>query len=146
MSQKDSLRAKQLKAAAKRRAKRPVAQFTPPAELKAKGNVERRMIRDHVDLLQNIEATLVAAARQSEDINDYVVELVLRAAITRTESDRPTVVEAVARLDNIRDIRPELTEELWTNGLQTIYSSLRRHSDCRPGDTAYLDFVDDYVW
>ena len=103
MSQKDSLRAKQLKAAAKRRAKRPVAQFTPPAELKAKGNVERRMIRDHVDLLQNIEATLVEAARQSDDINDYIVELVLRAAIARTESNSPTVIEAKARLDIVRD-------------------------------------------
>ena len=145
MSQKSSLRAKQLKAAAKRRAKRPVAEFTPPSALKAKGNVERRMIRDHVDLLQNIEATLVEAAHQSDDFDDYIVELVLRAAIARGEPDNPTVIEAKSRLEIIRDMRRDVTDELWINGLQTIYSSLRRHSDCRPGDTTYLDFVAGYV-
>ncbi len=145
MANKNSQMTKQLRAAVKRRAKRPVAQFVPPSSLKAKGGVERRMIRDHQDLLQNIEFVLVRAARHSDKVDDCVVEQVLRAAIARREPSQPAAMRAKAELEAIRNFREDITDDVWINGLQTVYKSVRRHSDCRPGSTDYLDFIAQYI-
>lgn len=107
MSNKTSPRSKQLRAEIKRRAKRPVAQVATSANLKAKGNVERRMIRDHTDLLQNIEFVLVQEARSVDDVDDSVVEDGLRAAITHREPSNPTAMRVKIALDGMREMRQD---------------------------------------
>ncbi len=134
-----------LRSADRRRANRPVPQIVPIASLKASGSLENRMIRGHQDVLQNIEFALVSSYREGDNIDDKVVEDALQAAIRGREPEDPAAEEAFCRLAAIRQMREDVPDELWTDGLRVVYSSVRRHSECRPGQTSYLDFVSPYV-
>jgi hypothetical protein len=135
----------ELKKNAKRRANRPVPQVQPASKLKASASAERRMARDHLDLLQNVDFTLLDAHRRMNEVDDQVVATVLQAAIRRSEPQDPLAVQLLDELNQARALREDASDDLWTEALQVVYSSVRRHSSCRGGDTAYLNFVARYI-
>ena len=81
----------QLKKAKKRRARRPVSRPALSAKLSASAGLERRMVNNHGDVLQNIEFMLVDAYYGRDDVDDSVVVAALRAAIADRSSDEPIV-------------------------------------------------------
>ncbi len=145
MSIKTNKRSKQLQAYAKKRTRRPEATVTLCGSLKVKHAEQRRMVRDHADILQNIEFTLVDAARESAELDDHLVEQILRHTIVCTSAEDPIVTWAMTLLAEARDLRAEVSDSLWRDALRVIYTSLKRHSTCQPDDTRYLDFVSQYM-
>lgn len=103
------------------------------------------MVERHQDVLQNIEFTLIEGWRSDRSIDDSVVADALTAAIQNRTPARETVADLVSALDQMRQIREDVTDELWRNGLQTILQSVHRHSKLRPGQRDYLEFVSPYI-
>jgi hypothetical protein len=134
-----------LKKAAKRRSRRPVPTHAPAAALKANHGLERRMSRDHLDVLQNIEFALVTANRDTDDMDDQVVRAVLVAAIRGSEPADARVKWALDFLQSIREQRSNVSDELWSDGLRVVLTSVLRHSECRAGDMAYLNFASRFI-
>ena len=53
--------------------------------------------------------------------------------------------EVLRRLAAIRAMREDVADGVWNECLRTVDESVLRHSQFRPGETSYLDFVSDYV-
>jgi hypothetical protein len=134
-----------LKAQRKRRAQRPIAGSLSSQKPKLSDSAERRMMREHADLLQNIEFVLVANYREQDDVDDYVVEKALQAAIRRIAPQEPAVQSILQQLDDIRELRRDASDELWADALRVVVSSVRSHSSCRAGVTHYLNFVSQFI-
>lgn len=101
----------------------------------------RRMTREHLDVLQNIESVFISAYHEDGSIDDRVISEVLKAAI-RDEEPVSTRAQWISdELDEMRKLRPDITDNIWRDGLKTVFQSVRRHSDLRPGEREYLDFV-----
>jgi hypothetical protein len=102
------------------------------------------MKRDHLDVLQNIEFTLVQEARNDPKIDDATIDQALGNCLDQT--NLPADADSrVVRLCFMRDVREDVSDELWRAGLRTVRKSVRTHSSLAPGDTGYLDFVRPYV-
>ena len=145
MSMKTDKRKKKLQAFAKRRARRPDPIVVPSNSLKVGHAVERRLVRNHADLLQNIEFTLVNVASDSHEVDDQCIERILRHAITQKASEDPSINLALDSLAAIRRLREEDPGDLWSDALRVVNASLKRHSNSEPGETSYLRFVSQYV-
>jgi hypothetical protein len=145
MSAKARKRHSQLKAYARKRTHRPEPTVENRGALKVKPAVEKRMIRDHMDILQNVEFSLVNAAKDSSEIDDSVIEQILRHAIHSKPSEDPVVTWALNLLKEMRQQRSDISDQIWSDALRVIYTSLRRHSSCEPGCRNYLRFVSAYV-
>ena len=105
----------------------------------------RKMTRDHADVLQNIEFALVSAWREDGAIDDRTVALALKAAIAEST---PTEVLAGRLVDDLafaRTFRGDVSDDIWRAGLKVVLESVHTHSDARPGDRDYLDFVSNYI-
>lgn len=106
----------------------------------------RQMAQEYGDVLQNIEFTLVQAHRQQPQIDDRAAELVLKEALTgRRESFEPQVADLREELSAMRDLRQDIDEEIWRKCLRVVLDSVHTHSDCRSGQTDYLDFAGDFL-
>jgi hypothetical protein len=108
----------------------------------------KHMERDHVDVLQNIEFSLVTQARDDPTIDDTVIDDALRVCIDRAEpSDGADsrVAALCGMLKSTRSLRQDVSDEIWAAGLRRIQKSVRLHSNLVPGETSYLDFVRPYV-
>jgi hypothetical protein len=144
VKKKDKWR-KEIKAADRRRARRFGAAGRAPVVLKANHSLERRMVREHLDVLQNIESTLVGAARDAEEVDDRVVEQVLQLAIRGASSENPIVQWVLDLLASMRETRGDVSDDVWRDGLRVVYTSLKRHSYCRSGEYEYLAFASQYA-
>lgn len=105
----------------------------------------KRMTRDHVDVLQNIEFILVTRHRENSSIDDRIIADALKSAI---ENDVPHDERAISIKENLQDMyqfRGDVSDDIWQAGLRTVLQSVRRHSDLRPGSTDYLDFVSEFI-
>ncbi len=109
------------------------------------GKLLKRMTRDHVDLLQNIEFALVSQYRRNGAIDDRIVADALRAAIQGAMPADARAQSLTEGLEEIRELRSDLPDDIWRNGLQTVLQSVHRHSSLRPGARGYLDFVSDFT-
>ena len=108
----------------------------------------KHMTRDHVDVLQNIEFALVSGSRRDRSIDDRTVDLALQVAMQPGdpgESLGPQVEMLYELLQVMRANREDISDEIWRAGLRTVRDSVHRHSDLRPGEKAYLQFVSQYV-
>ena len=105
----------------------------------------KRMTRDHLDVLQNIEFVLVSGYRSDRSIDDRIVADALKAAIHSDVPEGTCAQSLNERLENIRDLRSDISDDVWRDGLRTILQSVHRHSSLKPGSRGYLDFVSDYV-
>lgn len=108
-------------------------------------NIFNNMTRHHVDVLQNIEFVLVSSSRNNGKIDDKVVATALKAAINGIDSDDKLPDSLVKALNEMRSIRADVSDEIWTNGLKVVLESVYNHSEAQDGDTDYLDFVSDFV-
>jgi hypothetical protein len=108
----------------------------------------KRMTREHLDVLQNIESALVACARHDSSIDDRLIDQALRVCIGQSEprEDGDIRVAALCRvLMQVRSTREDVSDDVWAAGLRTVDESVRDHSSLEPGETRYLDFVQNYV-
>jgi uncharacterized alpha-E superfamily protein len=106
------------------------------------------MTREHPDVLQNIEAELVAVARRTRGIDDRMIDQALRICIEATdlpEDCDPRVSALCSNLASVRSLRTDISEDTWICGLRTVHDSVKLHSARMPGDKGYLDFVSQYV-
>ena len=106
------------------------------------------MLRDHADVLHDIELALVSEAHDGSGIDDCMIDQALRSCIKGTElpDDADTrVVRLRARLERTREFRDDVSDDIWNVGLRTVDESVRRHSSLSPGEVTYLAFVQDYV-
>ncbi len=105
----------------------------------------KSMSRDHLDVLQNIEFTLVNAARRTEGMDDRVVDEALGLALRGREPGEDADALAVAvyeMLEEMRAFREDVPDNIWHAGLKTVRQSARRHSTPAPGENSYLRFVE----
>jgi hypothetical protein len=109
------------------------------------GYSEKRMTRDHVDLLENVEFALINTDRNNPDIDDRVCMDALRALLHGHEPADDRVEQAVGQLRAIRELRADTPDALWTAALRVVIRSIRRHSTLKPGDRGYLDFVGHFI-
>ena len=105
----------------------------------------RKMTRDHVDVLENIEFVLVQAWREHPEIDDCLVEDALSAAIAEDTASDPISEMLLKQLDNIRLIRCDVDDKIWKAGLQVVLKSVHTHSDAMQGDRQYLEFVNKFI-
>ena len=105
----------------------------------------KRMMRDHEDVLQNIEATLVSIHRKEPGIDDCAIADALRAALAGTAPTEERRRRLVGALGAVRKIRTDIPDSIWQDGLRVVLASVRRHSTLRPGATGYLDFVSPFI-
>jgi hypothetical protein len=135
-------------AALKKDAKRHATRPTPApqaSKLTATGSVERRVVRDHLGLLQLIESTLVQAHSQNPSVDDRVVAEALKSAIRQIAPEEAVVAEVLERLKSEMGLQFPVSDELWTEVLQTVNTSVHRHSSCEAGDMVYLHFIANYI-
>ena len=114
-------------------------------ETRATGNLLKRMTRDHVDVLQNIEFVMISAYEKDGSIDDRIIAEVLRAAIRDEEPESARAQSIHDELEETRNLRADVTDDIWRDGLRTVLQSVRRHSDLRPGERNYLDFVSGFI-
>ena len=114
-------------------------------EAPGSGKLLKRMVRDHQDVLQNIEFILISMYRDDRSIDDRIVADVLKAAIHGNEPEDARAQSISGGLEEIRRLRADTADEIWRDGLRTVLQSVHRHSSLRPGATGYLDFVSDFV-
>ena len=105
----------------------------------------KQMTRDHQDILQNIEFTLVSGHREDPTIDDRIVADVLKAAIGGDVSEDTRTQSLSESLEEVRQLRSDVSDNLWRDGLRTVLQSVHRHSNLRRGERDYLDFVSDFV-
>ena len=107
----------------------------------------KKMSRDHLDVLQNIEFALIDLARAEEEIDDRAIDEALRLAIRGGEPDEDTdgfVVELLEGLDEMREFRGGVPDGIWQAGLKTVRDSVRNHSSLCAGEKRYIRFVEPY--
>jgi len=107
--------------------------------------LSKRMASDHLDVLQNIESTLVSGHREEPTIDDSIIADVLKAAIHGDVSEDARAQSLGEGLQEMRQLRSDVSDDLWLDGLRTVLQSVHRHSNLRPGSRAYLDFVSGFV-
>ena len=108
----------------------------------------KRMMREHPDVLQNIEFVLTDGYRHDSSIDDCVVLEALRAAIngeTPADPRAQGLVEGFTRIRGIRDEKSAVADDVWRDGLLVVLQSVRRHSTPKPGARGYPNFVSQYV-
>ena len=113
------------------------------------GKISRNMERDHLDVLQNIELAIVKAFDEFEAVDDSAVREALVALLNDREpggqADGQPAHAVWINLSAVRRLRNDVLEATWRDGLRVVLHSVRNHSACRPGETAYLDFVSLFV-
>jgi hypothetical protein len=105
----------------------------------------KQMTRDHIDVLQNIEFSIVSACRGHSGIDDNIIASALKAAIAGDEPADELSALLINDLANTRRMREDVPDTIWTNGLKVVLQSVHNHSDARPGDRDYITFVQNYV-
>ena len=105
----------------------------------------KRMAREHEDVLQNIEFALVDGRRDDPGVDDRDALAALIACRLGTEAEEPRVGELVDRLTAIRELREDVSADVWAEALRVIEDSVRRHSNLRPGEISYFDFAARYI-
>ena len=103
------------------------------------------MIRNHQGILQNIEFAIVSCRRNNNKIDDYVIAGTLKAAIHSEEPTGELSAELKRDLDDIRQTRSDIADDLWRDGLRTILQSVHLHSNLRPGSRGYIDFASQFI-
>jgi uncharacterized alpha-E superfamily protein len=104
------------------------------------------MVKDHQDILQNIEFIIISEYRENRCIDDRIVADALKAAIHSETAENDLAESINQALEETRMIRSDVSDDIWRNGLQTVLQSVHRHSYLRPGEREYLDFVSNFIF
>ena len=103
---------------------------------------------EYLDVLQNIDFTLVSYARHDPSIDDDVVDRALQVCMHRTDAADdadPRVLTLCEALERMRGSREDVADNIWRAALRTVDESVRAHSDLMPGEKTYLQFIEPYV-
>ncbi len=114
------------------------------ATLKPRKSI-KHMARFHLDVLQNIEFTILSRYHSARNIDDRIVADALRAVILDTEPEDTRAQSLSKSLEGIRELRADISDDIWQEGLRTVLQSVHRHSSLKPGCKWYLEFVSDFV-
>ena len=110
-------------------------------ETPGSGKLLKRMVRDHQDVLQNIEFVFISRYREDRRIDDHIVADALKSAI-RGDTAKDALAESLNEgLVEMRLFRSDVSDDVWRDGLLTVLQSVQRHSYLRPGEREYLDFI-----
>ncbi len=101
----------------------------------------KHMARNYLDVLQNIEFALVSGYRSDRSIDDCIVADALIAAILDAEPQDSRAQSLNESLENIHELRSDVPDDIWRDGLRTVLESVHRHSSLKPGCRWYLDFL-----
>ena len=115
-------------------------------EAPGSGKLLKRMTRDHHDLLQNIEFIFISEYRDDRRIDDRIVADTLKAAISGDMAVDALAESLNKDLEEIRRLRSDISDDIWRDGLRTVLQSVQRHSNLRPGEREYLDFVSNFIF
>ena len=140
---------KQLTKRQRRRREQQPSVVVPEAK-PASAGLRNRMVSYHEDLLQNIEFFILEAYRRdpSRGIDDRAVLDGYRKAILGLEPDNSPsglVVFTIANARAMRESIGSVDDKLWYDALRVLMRSVKTHSELRPGETSYLDFVGRFV-
>ena len=113
--------------------------------MRGSGKLMKRMSRDHLDLLQNIEFILIKRYQEDDTIDDRLVAEALKATIDNVVPQNERAASIKESLQGIRELRSDIPDDIWRDGLRTVLQSVHRHSDLKPGSAYYLDFVSEFV-
>ena len=69
----------------------------------------------------------------------------LRAYLTKSPPDGEPVATVYQTLDDFRQMRDDISDEVWNDGIRVVMDSLRNHSTFLPGEKSYLRFVSEFV-
>ena len=108
----------------------------------------KHLVRDHLDVLQNIELVLVRIARQDPGFDDPTIDQALRHCIKRTEPPEDgdwKVGLLIKTLDAVRETQISVSDDIWIAALRKVDESVQLHSELRPGEKSYLQFVEEFV-
>lgn len=105
----------------------------------------KQMTQHHVDVLENIEHSILATYRNCEALDDGVVASALKSAIDGSEPDGSLAVMVRDDLALVRQTRFDVAEDIWNKGLRVVLWSVHNHSDTQPGDKEYLYFIRTFV-
>ena len=105
----------------------------------------KQMTRDHQDVLQNIEFILISRYREDGSIDHRIVADALKAAIHGDVAEDALAESLNRSLEGVRELRSDVSDDIWRDGLRTVLQSVHRHSNLRPGEREYLDFLCDFV-
>ena len=105
----------------------------------------KQMTRDHLDVLQNIEFSIVSTYCDRSDIDDRIIASALKTAIVGGEPADALSAVLINNLTNTRRMHADVSDTIWANGLKVVLQSVHTHSDARPGDREYLKFIQNYV-
>jgi hypothetical protein len=106
-----------------------------------------RVVRGHIDLLQNIEFAIADCYRNDPlgGIDDATVMKALRQILLGTEPDDTPQGILVEALIAVRRFRNGVSDELFRDAVRVVMASVETHSRLATGETSYLDFVQPYV-
>ncbi len=105
----------------------------------------QRMIEQHQDLLQNIEFALVTAYRENTAIDDATMAKALKNLILSQPPGGEPEQKLTEALTEVREMRSDITDNIWRDGLRTVLQSIDRHSNLKPGKRDYIEFISRYV-
>lgn len=109
------------------------------------GKMADKMVRYHQDVLQNIEFALITGYRNNHNIDDCIVAETLKAAIHCEVPENELSTALKRQLDGIREVRSDVSDDLWRDGLCTVLQSVHRHSSLRSGSRDYIHFVSQFI-
>ena len=106
---------------------------------------EDMMMEHHQDVLQNIEFALISCCRDNSEIDDMIIADALKAAILSQEPVHQLSTKLLNALQDIRDVRSDVLDNIWRDGFRVVLNSVKRHSNLRPGDKKYINFVSQFI-
>jgi hypothetical protein len=114
-------------------------------QLKAGKGLMNRTTREHEDVLQNIEAVLVASWRENSGVDDRSCHAAIESVLAGVPVKDSASFILEDALTNIRQVRADVPDSVWNDALRVVAQSIRRHSTRQPGETRYLSFVAPFV-
>ncbi len=105
----------------------------------------KRISENHLDLLQNIEFTLISCYRSDKTVDDCVLRDALKVILFKKTYGDLRVQEVVTQLKVIRAMRADISEDIWNDALQVVLDSIHTHSTLTPDARGYINFVSPFI-
>lgn len=103
------------------------------------------LVEHHQDVLMNIETAVLLAWRSDASIDDRKVKKALMAQFRGETPEKGGAKRVQEMLTDAREARPEISDEIWRNGLLVVLESVGNHSSTAPSVRDYLRFIDGYI-
>jgi hypothetical protein len=107
----------------------------------------KHIVRDHIDILEDIEMVMLAYAEESPEVDDRTIDEALGLLRRKNESirDAELHVKSLCHLmSHIRARHGDVSDTIWLGALRTVQDELRRHSSLNPGEKTYIEYVTNY--